>query len=342
MNGAQARRLCPEATFVQPRFQAYVEASKALFEVFRGAAPTVEGLSLEEAFLDVGGLDHISGSPREIAIRLRRDVRSRVGLPITVGVARIKSLAKMASRAAKPDGLLVIAPDRELEFLHPLRVEELWGVGAATAGKLHRSGILTVGQLAELPETTLVSILGKASGRHLHALAHCRDRRRVRPRRGRRSIGSQAALGRSPWSPQAIDSLLITLVDRVARRMRASRKAGRTVVLRLRFADFSRATRSQTLSQATAATETILAMARSLLAVAQPMIESKGLTLVGVTVTNLDPVHAGVQLELPSQSASNALDCALDELRDRYGPSVVTRASAAREPGLSAYLPPGD
>ena len=342
MSGARARRLCPEAIFVPPRFQAYVEASKALFEVFRGTAPTVEGLSLEEAFLDVGGLDHISGSPREIAMRLRRDVRNRVGLPVTVGVARMKSLAKMASRAAKPDGLLVIPPDRELDFLHPLRVEELWGVGAATASKLHRSGILTVGQLAAVPETTLVSILGKASGRHLHALAQCRDRRRVRPSRGRRSVGSQAALGRSPRSPEAIDSMLITLVDRVARRMRASRKAGRTVVLRLRFADFSRATRSQTLKQATAATETILAMARSLLAIARPMIERKGLTLIGVTVTNLDPAHAGVQLALPSQSPGSALDSALDELRDRYGPSVVTRATSTREPGLSAFLLPGD
>ena len=342
MNGARARRLCPQAIFVQPRFRAYVEASKALFEVFRGAAPTVEGLSLEEAFLDVGGLDHISGSPLEIAIRLRRDVRNRVGLPITVGVARVKSLAKMASRAAKPDGLLVIPPDRELDFLYPLRVEELWGVGAATASKLHRSGILTVGQLAEVPETTLVSILGKASGRHLHALAQCRDRRRVRPSRGRRSVGSQAALGRSRRSSAAIDSMLITLVDRVARRMRASGKAGRTVVLRLRFADFSRATRSQTLKHATAATETILEMARSLLAIARPMIERKGLTLIGVTVTNLDPAHAGVQLAFPSQSPGSALDSALDELRDRYGPAVVTRATSTREPGLSAFLLAGD
>ncbi len=341
MNGARARRLCPDAVFVEPRFEAYVEASKALFEVFRDFAPTVEGLSLEEAFLDVGGLDHVLGSPLEIATRLRRETRDRVGLPITVGVARIKSLAKMASRAAKPDGLLVIEPDREREFLHPLGVEELWGVGASTAAKLHRNGIVTVGQLAELPEAMLISILGRASGRHLHALAHCRDRRRVQPRRGRRSVGSQAALGgRSKHPPAAIDSVLITLVDRVARRLRAAGQAGRTVVLRLRFGDFSRATRSRTLSQATAATEVILALARSLLETAQPLIERKGLTLIGVTVANLDPAHAGLQLALPSHAAGAALDSALDELRDRFGPCAVIRARLGRGPNLSEYLAP--
>lgn len=340
MNGARARRLCPQAIFVEPRFTAYVEASKALFEVFRDAAPTVEGLSLEEAFLDVSGLARISGSPAEIATRLRQDVRERVGLAITVGVARTKSLAKMASRAAKPDGLLVISPERETEFLHPLQVEELCGVGAATAGKLHESGIQTVGQLAELPEAALISILGKASGRHLHALSHRRDSRRVRSGRGRRSVGSQAALG-SPRSPAAVDSVLVALVDRVARRLRAGGRAGRTIVLRLRFDNFQRANRSRTLPQATATTATILASARWLLTTARPMIERRGLTLIGVTVTNLDPAHAGVQLPLSSDQA-DALDAAVDDLRDRFGPTAVTRATSGRRHLLSAYLPPDD
>lgn len=341
MNGARARRLCPQAIFVAPRFTAYVEASRALFGVFRETAPTVEGLSLEEAFLDVSGMARISGSPAEIATRLRQDVREQVGLAITVGVARTKSLAKMASRAAKPDGLLVISPDREVEFLHPLQVEELWGVGAATARKLYESGIQTVGQLAELPEAALVSILGKASGRHLHALSHRRDSRRVRSRQGRRSVGSQAALGRSPSSPAAVDSVLVALVDRVARRLRAGGRAGRTIVLRLRFDNFQRATRSRTLPQATATTATILASARWLLMTARPMIERKGLTLIGVTVTNLDPAHAGVQIPLSSDQA-DALDAAVDDLRDRFGPTAVTYATSGRRDLLSAYLPPGN
>ena len=341
MNGARARRLCPQAIFVEPRFTAYVEASRALFEVFRETAPTVEGLSLEEAFLDVSGLARISGSPTEIATRLRQDVRKRVGLAITVGVARTKSLAKIASRAAKPDGLLVISPECEAEFLHPLQVEELWGVGAATAGKLHESGIQTVGELAELPEATLISILGKASGRHLHALAHRRDSRRVRSGRGRRSVGSQAALGRSPRSPAAVDSVLVALVDRVARRLRAGGRAGRTIVLRLRFDNFQRATRSRTLPQATATTATILDSARWLLTRARPMIERKGLTLIGVTVTNLDPAHAGVQLPLSSDQA-DVLDAAVDDLRDRFGANAVKRASSGSGRRFTPYLAPGE
>ncbi|MDP9189291.1 MAG: DNA polymerase IV, partial [Actinomycetota bacterium] len=247
MGGAQARRLCPHVAVVEPRFSAYVEASKALFELFRETAPVVEGLSLEEAFLDVRGLERISGSPREIAVRLRRQVRERVGLPITVGVARTKVLAKMASREAKPDGLLIVPPERERAFLHPLPVERLWGVGPTTASKLHPRGIHTVGELARRDEAELVSILGRAAGRHLHSVARGRDPRRVRPDRRRRSFGSQSALGRRPRSPTDLDAVIVALVDRVTRRMRSSGSSGRTVVLRLRFGDFRRATRSRTL-----------------------------------------------------------------------------------------------
>ena len=326
MSGAQARRLCPEAVVVEPRFSAYADASKAVFRVFEDTSPLVEGLSIDEAFLDVRGLERISGTPVEIAVRLRREVLERVGLPITVGIARTKFLAKVASAVAKPDGLLMVPPDGELAFLHPLPVERLWGVGRVTAGKLHERRIETVGEVAELDETELVSMLGRAAGRHLHALAHNRDPRPVQTGRRRRSIGAQRALGRSARSPDAVDAVVIALVDRVTRRMRGAGRVGRTVVLRLRFGDFSRATRSHTSPQATAQTATILAVARALLATATPTIERRGLTLVGVAVGNLDDARA-VQLALPLDGHdSDELDAALDEVRSRFGSRAVTRA----------------
>ena len=340
MGGRQARRLCPDAIVVPPRMSAYADASKAVYRVFEDATPVVEGLSIDEAFLDVRGMERISGTPAEIALRLRRDVRERVGLPITVGVARTKFLAKVASGVAKPDGLLIVPPDRELAFLHPLPVEALWGVGRVTAGKLHDRGITTVGQVAQLAEAVLVSMLGRASGRHLHALAHNRDPRPVQARRRRGSIGSQRALGRSPKSLDAIDAILVGLVDRVTRRMRAAGRVGRTVVLRLRFGDFSRATRSHTLPWATANTHTILAVERGLLTTAMPMIERQGLTLVGVTVGNLENDSA-VQLALPLDRHSDALDAALDEVRDRFGSTSITRAVLlGRAEGFSVPLLP--
>ena len=341
MGGAQARRLCPEAIVAEPRMSAYSEASKAVFAVFEDTTPLVEGLSIDEAFLDVGGLRRVSGTPVEIAARLRREVRERVGLPITVGVARTKFLAKVASGVAKPDGLLVVPPDDELAFLHPLPVERLWGVGAVTAAKLRARDITTVGEVAGLAEATLVSMLGRGSGRHLHALAHNRDPRPVQVGRRRRSIGSQRALGRAPRSPGAVDAAVVGLVDRVTRRMRAAGRAGRTVVLRLRFDDFSRATRSHTLARATAQTETILATARGLLTAARPMIERQGLTLVGVAVGNLDD-DGVVQLVLPFDGhGDGALDAALDDARERFGSAAVTRAVLlGRDPGLSVPMLP--
>jgi DNA polymerase IV len=340
MGGAQARRLCPRAVVVEPRMSAYAEASKAVYRVFEDTTPLVEGLSIDEAFLDVRGMRRIAGSPTEIAVRLRRNVRERVGLPITVGVARTKFLAKVASGVAKPDGLLVVRPDRELAFLHPLPVERLWGVGPVTAGRLRELGITTVGQVAQIPEGVLVSMLGRAAGRHLHALAHNRDPRPVQVRRRRRSIGSQRALGRrSAKSPGAVEADLVALVDRVTRRMRAAGRVGRTVVLRLRFDDFSRATRSHTLPRATAQTRIILATARELLTTAMPMIERQGLTLVGVAVANLDDDVAD-QLKLPYER-EDALDAALDEVRERFGSAAITRAVLlGRDQGLQVPLLP--
>ena len=341
MPGGQARRLCPQAIVVRPRMHAYADASKAVYRVFEDTTPLVEGLSIDEAFLDVRGMRRLSGTPRQIAVRLRRTVRERIGLPITVGVARTKFLAKVASGVAKPDGLLEVPPGGELAFLHPLPVERLWGVGPVTADKLRRHGISTVGQVAQLGEAALVSMLGRAAGRHLHALAHNRDPRPVRVGRRRGSIGSQRALGRSQKPPEAIDAVLIALVDRVTQRMRAARRVGRTVVLRLRFDDFSRATRSHTLPHATAHTPTILATARGLLATAMPMIERQGITLVGVAVANLQNDRA-VQLILPfDRRSTEALDAALDEVRVRFGAGAITRAVLlGRDHGLTVPLLP--
>ena len=341
MGEALARRLCPQAIVVPPRMSAYSEASKAVFRVFEDTTPLVEGLSIDEAFLDVRGMERSSGTPAEIAVRLRSDVRERVGLPITVGVARTKFLAKVASGVAKPDGLLVVPPDRELAFLHPLPVERLWGVGPVTADKLRERGITRVRQIAQCPEAVLVSILGQASGRHLHALAHNLDPRPVQARRRRGSIGSQRARGRSPWSPRAVDADVVALVDRVTRRMRTAGRVGRTVVLRFRFDDYTRATRSHTLPRATANTETILATARALLAAAIPTIERRGLTLIGVAVANLDDANP-VQLTLPfDRRDQEALDAVLDEVRERFGARAITRAVLlGRERGFTMPLLP--
>jgi DNA polymerase IV len=323
MGGGQARRLCPDAAVVPPRFPAYTEASRRVFRIFEHTAPVVEALSIDEAFLDVRGLGHISGTPVQIAATLRRQVREQVGLPITVGVARTKFVAKVASAVAKPDGLLVVEPDRELDFLHPLAVERLWGVGRVTAAKLHALGITTVGQVAQLDELQLAGLLGLATGRHLHALAHNRDARRVQAGRRRRSIGAQRALGRRARPREEVAATLTALVDRVTRRLRAARRACRTVVLRLRFSDYSRATRSCTMAEPTTETDVILAAAHGLLALAEPTIERRGLTLIGVALTNLESSQ-GVQLTLPFAHGP-ALDATLDRIRDQFGSSAITR-----------------
>jgi DNA polymerase-4 len=332
MGGHVARRLCPDAVVVSPRFQAYVEASKAVFEIFDDTTPLVEGLSIDEAFLDVRGLRRLSGTPREIAGRVKRRVLDEVGLPITVGVARTKFLAKVASGVAKPDGLLVVPPAGELHFLHPLPVERLWGVGPATSGKLHALGIRTVGDVASMPEQELIDVVGKAAGRKLHALAHNRDPRRVEVGRRRRSIGSQRALGRGRRTPAELDTFLVGLIDRVSRRLRKARREFRTVVLRLRFDDFTRATRSYTLPEPSDQTDAALATARALLAEAMPMIEAKGITLIGISLSNLDDTDEQLVFSFDRQTA---LDAVLDRVRERYGSGAITRGVlVGRDPGL--------
>ena len=331
MGGRQARALCPQAVVVPPRMSAYSKASEDVFEVFRDTTPTVEPLSIDEAFLDVSGLRRVSGTPVQVGARLRERVRDEVGLPITVGVARTKFLAKVASQEAKPDGLLLVPPDRELAFLHPLPVRRLWGVGVKTAAKLHEHGIETVADVAELNEATLRSMVGGAMGRQLFALAHNQDRRRVVTGQRRRSVGAQRALGRAgnSMSPDEVYAVVVNLVDRITRRMRAADRTGRTVVLRLRFDDFGRVTRSHTLPLATASTDAILQAARTLVAAAAPLIAERGLTLVGFAVCNIDRDGAQ-QMELPFSHVdltadSSSIDAAIDRVRGRYGNAAVTR-----------------
>jgi DNA polymerase IV len=323
MGAGRARRLCPHAAVVPCRFEAYTEASKEVFRIFEDTAPVVEALSIDEAFLDVRGMERFAGTPPEIAARLRRRVRQEVGLPITVGVARTKFLAKVASGVGKPDGLLVVPPDGELEFLHPLPVERLWGVGDATAERLHDAGLRTVRDVADVSERSLVELLGRAAGRHLHALALGRDPRRVEVRKRRRSIGAQHALGRRSRTPEAVDASLVALVDRVTGRLRKADRVARTIVLRLRFADFARATRSHTLREATDRTETVLVAARALLDAAGPLIQQRGITLVGVALSNLEDSGSG---QLPLDDRTAVLDSTLDELRERFGAEAITRA----------------
>ncbi|OBG86870.1 DNA polymerase IV [Mycobacterium sp. E802] len=338
MGGRQARALCPQAVVVPPRMSEYSEASREVFRVFEDTTPVVEPLSVDEAFLDVSGLARVSGTPVQIARRLREQVSEQVGLPITVGIARTKFLAKVASQVAKPDGLLLVPPDRELAFLHPLPVRRLWGVGAKTAAKLHDHGVETVADVAELSESALSTMVGGAMARQLYALSRNIDRRRVTTGVRRSSIGAQRALGRrgNTMSAAEVDMVVVNLVDRITRRMRGAGRTGRTVVLRLRFDDFGRATRSHTLPRATASTEAVLAAARALVSAAAPVIAERGLTLIGFAVSNID--HAGSQqLELPFESEPDpvAIDGAIDEVRQRFGNAMLTRGVlVGRDPGL--------
>nr|MCW2727479.1 polymerase [Aeromicrobium sp.] len=325
MNGRQALQACPDAIVVPARFSAYTEASRAVFDVFHDTTPLVEGLSIDEAFLEVGGLRRIRGLPSTIATQLRIDVRERVGLPISVGVARTKYLAKVASAVSKPEGMLVVPIEQELEFLHALPVERLWGVGKVTSAKLRDARIRTVGDVAEMFESELVQLLGTGTGRHLHALAHNRDPRPVQTGKRRGSMGAQHAIGRGEHSPTELDLALLTLVDRVTRRMRAAGRTGSTITIRLRFGDFTRSTSSHTISRPTAHTLTVLDVARQLLASRADVIQQKGITLIGVSVGSLDDNPA--QLALPLDVTSGAeLDGVIDAVRDKYGSKALRRA----------------
>src|SRR6478752_1473724 len=341
MGGRQARDLCPEAVVVPPRMDAYSAASKDVFAIFRDTTPIVEGLSIDEAFLEVGGLRRLVGTPEQIATRLRERVRSEVGLAISVGIARTKFLAKVASAVSKPDGLLLVEPDREQEFLLPLPVERLWGVGKVTAEKLHRLNIHTVGEFAELEAATAEQLLGRAAGAHLHALARLRDPRPVDTTRRRGSIGSQRALGTRPRTPEELEVILTQIVDRLARRLRDGDRVCRTVVLRLRYGDYAKATRSRSFRFATRRTAVVLSLAQGLLAAAMPDIEKRGITLIGVSLSQLGTAESAPP-ELPLDWDDGArLDTVLDAVRDRFGTEAVARAvHLGRDAGWSAPVLP--
>jgi len=349
MNGAEAKRICPEALVVPPRMAAYTEASRRVYEIFAETSPLVEGLSIDEAFLDVSGLEHISGTPADTAAKLRREVLEQVGLKISVGVARTKFLAKVASGESKPDGLLVIRPEDEEGFLHPLPIERLWGVGKVTSAKLRAMAIQTVGDIARCPESRLVAALGPSSGRRLLDLANNRDPREVAPRAPRRSIGAQSAFPRSSRSSAEVNALAAGLVDRTARRLRASDQACQTVSISVRFDDMKKAGRSHTLPAATASTEAILEAVRRLLDATRPLIAERGITLLGVSLENLSPDDA-LQLELPLTDPAGGrstradrrpeLDAAIDDLRDRFGSDAITRASLIDSDSIEAPLLP--
>ena len=334
MSGAAARRVCPNLIDVPPRFDAYTDASKAVFDIFGDISPIVEPMSIDEAFIDVAGLWRIAGTPTEIATDLRRRVAVEVGLPISVGVARTKFLAKVASAVSKPDGLLVVEPDGELDFLHPLSVQRLWGVGAVTATKLHERGVHTVADVAAMSPEALVAIVGRSMGHQLHALAHNRDTRRVTTGRRRGSIGSQQALGRQRRSRDEIDVVLWRLVDRVTSRMRRADRVGRTITMRLRFDDLTRVTRSRSLVDASSATAVIHATAAGILEAAWPLIEARGISLLGVSVGNLADRDA-VQLVLPFERCeAEQLDTVLDAVHERFGRTALQRATTMRgDPG---------
>lgn len=340
MPGRQALRICPDAVVVPPRFEAYTAASRQVFGIFEQTTPLVEPLSVDEAFLEVGGLRRISGSPRQIAETLRRRVREEVGLPITVGIAGSKFLAKVASAVGKPDGLLEVPAGRELDFLHPLPVQRLWGVGEITAAKLAEQRITTVGQLAAESETRLAGILGPGAARHLYALAHARDPRRVRTGVRRRSIGAQRALG-SQADPSILRPTLIALTERVCQRLRRAERQASTVVLRLRFADYGRATRSRTLPAPSGQTEVIMTAALRLLSDAGPLIADRGCTLIGLSLANLDE-YDSLQATLPlGGTDSTELDAAVDEIRRRWGSRTISRGvNVGQDPGLQVPMLP--
>ena len=333
MNGRDARRTCPDAVFVPPRMDAYSRASRQVYEIFNDTAPVVEGLSIDEAFLEVGGMEHISGTPPEIAAQLRARVLREAGLRISVGVARTKFLAKVASGASKPDGLLVVEPEREEAFLHPLPIEALWGVGKVTTAKLNGMGIRTVGDVARTSRVRLAPLIGDSAADHLLDLANGRDPRRVEPRERRKSIGAQSAFPRGSRTPGQVDSLAAALVDRTARRLREAGRATRTISVGLWFGDFSRASRARTLAFPTDETETILAAVRELFEASREEIAEKDLTLIGISLGNLRNADT-VQMELPLAEEAGgrvkdnaALDQAVDDVRQRFGDGLIKRAS---------------
>src|SRR5215813_758368 len=254
MSGWRARELCPQLIFVGGHFQDYQRLGDAAINVLNDFTPLVERISIDEAFADVQGCTHLFGSPEEIAQAIRRRVRAELGLPISVGVARSKQLAKIASQVAKPDGLVVVDPATELAFLHDLPVHVMWGVGPATEARLAEAGVFKIGQLAQLSEARLSSLLGRALGTKLGALAWNRDARVIRTSPSAQSAGAQCALGIKPAQARITRPVLWRLADRIGTRLRAKRRPARTISVRVRFADLRAVRHAVTLLQPVSAT----------------------------------------------------------------------------------------
>ena len=322
----RARRLCPHGVFVSNDFTAYQHYSRAIRSVFESYTPLVEPLSLDEAFLDVAGSRRLFGESVQIA-RAIKDEIAALGLPSTVGVAPNKFLAKLASTLGKPDGLLVVEADRVLEFLHPLPVTTLWGVGEQTAEALRKLGLTTVGDVAEIGRRTLERALGEAVGAHLHALAHGDDDRRVVPHEPARSISSEETFLTDLDDTQDILKELLRLADRTASRMRASDLCGRTVTIKVRFANFSTITRSKTLEAEVDGSVEIYNVARDLYLRLDP--DRPRIRLLGVAVTGLAPGPARRQLGFFDSRPGRAgeLSRAVDAIRDRWGNGSVSPAT---------------
>jgi DNA polymerase-4 len=342
MPGRQARALCPELRFVAGHFEDYQRLGDAAIAVLGDFTPLVERISIDEAFADVAGCTHLFGSPAEIARAIRRRVRAELGLPISVGVARTKHLAKIASQVAKPDGLVVVDPATELEFLHELPVELMWGVGPVTKARLAEIGVLTIGQLATTPGWSLEQLLVPAASEKLAALAWNRDQREIKTDRRARSAGAQSALGRQPAAARVFRPALHHLADRIATRLRARSLAGRTVTVRVRFADLRAVTRAVTLDAPISATLILAETADELVrAVLAQHPDEAYISLLAISVSQLEP-DTDLQLELalglenearrPGSKrglARHAADRAIDRIRDRFGWAAVGYGSVA-------------
>jgi DNA polymerase-4 len=350
MPGRQARKLCPHLTFVSGHFKDYQRLGDAVIRVIGDFTPLVERISIDEAFADVAGCTHLFGPPAEIARAIRQRVRAEFGLPISVGVARTKHLAKIASQVAKPDGLVLVDPDTELQFLHHLPVELMWGVGPVTKARLAEIGVLTIGQLAKTPGWSLERLLGPAAGEKLAALAQNRDPREIKVQRRVRSAGAQSAIGRKPAEERVFRPTLLHLADRIGTRLRAKSRPGRTVTVRVRFANLKSATRSVTLDAPISATVILAELAEELVrAVLVDHPDETTISLLAISVSHLEE-HWDLELELPLGledetrrpgtkigMARWAADCAVDKVRDRFGWDAIGYGSVAL--GMSHSVP---
>ncbi|MHA1564124.1 MAG: DNA polymerase IV [Alphaproteobacteria bacterium] len=332
MRGRRARELCPELLFVSGHFKEYQRLGDAAIGVLGDFTPLVERISIDEAFADVAGSVHLFGPAEEIAKTIRKRVAAEVGLPISVGVAQTKHLAKIASQVAKPDGLIVVHPETERDFLHDLPVELMWGVGPVAKARLAGIGVFTIGQMAQTQARSLDELLGRAMGGKLAALARNKDPRVVVNRRRARSVGAQSALGKKPALANIYGPTLRHLADRVASRLRAKSRAGRTVTVRVRFADMRAITRSATLPAAICATAILAEVAEDLVRAAlADYPQEKAISLLAISVSHLQH-EAVLQLELPLKltddkrrpgtergAARWVVDHAMDAIRDRFG-----------------------